>query len=121
MDDTRKLLMALIDYLGLEVFESEAEPFKQVFSGYVPRGEHRPEVLVTPIDYKVVPKAYKEAESSKNPWDNTEIMGLLIDMFDAEEKHGCGFYDSEPWVSHYDALRQKLGRKNRFLHASDTE
>jgi len=44
------------------------------------------------------------------------LLDSLNSMFDAQEEYGCGFYDTEPWVTHYDNLRVMLGRKEHFNH-----
>ncbi len=51
-----------------------------------------------------------------NPYDFSTMVDLLNAMFDAHEEYGCGFYDYEPWTTHYDKLRNMLGRDDHFTH-----
>lgn len=60
MDDTRKLLMALIDYMGLEAEVIKSEPVKGDFPGYWPPGKDRPKLWFTDTSYRLAPKAGKD-------------------------------------------------------------
>jgi len=44
------------------------------------------------------------------------MLESLNAMFDAHDNEGCGWYSSEPWCTHYDKLRNMLGRKDAFYH-----